>query len=365
MDEQGFKRLRFVDFLDEMTDKAKSAFGDEVDTSENSPLGMILRLFAWHLGKEDERLEDVYNSASLNASTGANLYKLGGNDGLSIYSEEFASGQLTVMGTPGYVLQAGFLGATDSGVRFETMEDLTLSATGNGIVEIMAMEMGAAGNVEAHKITVIINPNPDVFSITNVTPTKDGRDRETDLAFRERILQRKQNPGTSGNKADYLRWSREVPGVGAARVFPLWAGPKTVKVVIADAEKLPASANLVAEVQAYIDPDPGLGEGQAPIGAVVTVSAAVAKTINIAAKVALVSGYALQDVIEAFRLKVEDWRKKAAFEVSYISQAVLGALLLGTDGVLDYSSLTLNGAGANIALTDEEVPLLGTVNLGV
>lgn len=365
MDEQGFKRQRYAEILDDVVDKAKEVYGQELDTSEKSPMGMILRLFSWHLGKADERLEDVYNSASINASTGANLYRLGGNDGLSVYSEEYASGYITVTGTPGYELLSGFLVATASGIRFETTEAVKLSSAGTGTVEIMAVEMGAAGNVPAGAITVVVNPNPDVVSVTNAQQTQDGRDRETDAAFRERVLQRRQNPGTSGNKADYMRWSREVAGVGAAKVFPLWAGPKTVKVVIADADKLPASAGLVQQVQDYIDPDPGRGEGQAPIGAVVTVAAAIAKTINITATVVLAAGYALQDVIDRFREKVEEWRQKAAFSVSYVSHAVIGALLLGTDGVLDYSALTLNGSSANIALADEEVPLLGAVNLGV
>ncbi|ETT45212.1 hypothetical protein C162_21788 [Paenibacillus sp. FSL R7-269] len=365
MDEQGFKRQRFAEILADVEDKAKEVFGEELDTAEKSPMGMILRLFAWHLGKADERLEDVYNSASINASTGASLYKLGGNDGLSVYSEEYASGFIAVTGTPGYELLAGFLVATASGIRFETINTVTLSSEGTGTVEIMAVEMGASGNVPAGTVTVVVNPNPDIMSVTNAQQTQDGRDRETDAAFRERVLQRRQNPGTSGNKADYLRWSREVPGVGAAKVFPLWAGPKTVKVVIADADKLPASSLLVSQVQRYIDPDPGQGEGTAPIGAVVTVAAAVAKTINISATVVLAAGYTLQSVHDAFLLKVEDWRGKASFSVTYVSHAVIGALLLGTDGIIDYSELTLNGGAGNVPLSAEEVPVIGVVELEV
>lgn len=365
MDDQGFKRQRFAEFLAAVTDKAKKVFGDELDTSEKSPMGMILRLFAWHLGLMDERLEDVYNTSSLNAATGAILYKLGGNDGLSVYSEEFATGSITVTGTPGYELLPGFLLATESGVRFATTKEVTLSAEGSGTVEIKSVAMGEAGNVPAGAIHIVVNPNPDILSITNAEQTQDGRDRETDAAFRERVLQRRQNPGTSGNKADYLRWSREVPGVGASKVFPLWAGPKTVKVVIADADKLPASVALVQEVQTYIDPAPGQGEGQAPIGAVVTVAAAVAKTIHISAMVVLAAGYTLQSVLNSFEQKVEDWRGNAAFGVTYVSHAVVGALLLGTEGVIDYSALTLNGGTGNVPLGAEEVPLIGTVELEV
>lgn len=43
-----------------------------------------------------------------------------------------------------------------------------------------------------------------------------------------------------------MEWARQIQGVGGARVFPLWAGPKTVKVVIVNAEHRPASTLLVS-----------------------------------------------------------------------------------------------------------------------
>lgn len=192
-----------------------------------------------------------------------------------------------------------------------------------------------------------------------------GTGRETDDALRQRYRDAVRRPATSGNKYHYIEWALQIPGVGGVRVFPLWDGPKTVKVVIVDAEKLPASAVLVQQVQDYIDPNPGRGEGQAPIGAVVTVSAAAGFELDIHATVTLAAGYTLQGVINTFRERLEDWRKSATFDATYISQAIIGALLLGTDGVLDYSDLLLNGDSGNLALTDEQVPVIGSVELEV
>ncbi|KGE21071.1 baseplate J/gp47 family protein [Paenibacillus wynnii] len=192
-----------------------------------------------------------------------------------------------------------------------------------------------------------------------------GADRETDSKLRTRYFTTSRKPGTSGNKYHYLEWALQITGVGGAKVYPLWNGPKTVKVVIIDTDSLPASSVLVQQVQDYIDPSPGLGEGQAPIGAVVTVAAATGKFINITATVTLASGYALQDIVNSFDSALETWRKSRVFTTTYVSHAVIGALLLGTDGVLDYTGLLLNGSTVNVALTDEEVPRIGTVNLGV
>ncbi|KHL96753.1 baseplate J protein [Paenibacillus sp. IHB B 3415] len=192
-----------------------------------------------------------------------------------------------------------------------------------------------------------------------------GTDAESDEALRQRYFDSARRPSTSGNKYHYMEWAQDTQGVGGARVFPLWAGPKTVKVVIVNAEHKPASALLVSQVQQYIDPAPGLGEGQAPVGAVVTVESATGKTINVTARVTLAAGYALQPVINAFTAILEKYRKEKAFAATYISQSVVGSLLLDTEGVMDYSGLKLNGGTGNVTLNETEVPLFGNVVLEV
>lgn len=47
----------------------------------------------------------------------------------------------------------------------------------------------------------------------------------------------------------------------------------------------PASDILISKVKNYIDPEPGQGEGQAPIGAFVTVESAIWKEVEISAEV--------------------------------------------------------------------------------
>lgn len=192
-----------------------------------------------------------------------------------------------------------------------------------------------------------------------------GENAESDESLRQRYLDSARRPATSGNKYHYMEWAMQVVGVGGARVFPLWNGPKTVKVIVVDAEKKPASELLVTKVQHYIDPVSGAGEGQAPVGAVVTVASAKGKSISISAKVTLASGYALQAVNEEFKGILESYRKEKAFSATYISQSVIGALLLATEGVADYSELKLNGGAGNVMLNEEEIPLFGNVLLEV
>lgn len=185
-----------------------------------------------------------------------------------------------------------------------------------------------------------------------------GEETESDESLRNRYLQKVREPGTSGNAADYKRWATEVVGVGAAKVLPLWNGPGTVKVIIVDSERKPAPPALVAAAAAHI-------EAVRPIGADVTVVSAEGKAIDISAAVTLAQGYTLQQVRGDFEQLLASYLRETAFELTYVSYARIGTLLLSTPGVLDYAGLSLNGGMTNIALDDEEVPVLGTLTLEV
>lgn len=233
-----------------------------------------------------------------------------------------------------------------------------------GSYRLAAETIGLAGNQYVGALTPI-DTVPNLVRALISEVLVPGTDRETDDSLRARFFDAVRRPATSGNKYHYVTWAQEVEGVGLARVFPLWNGPKTVKVVITDAMRQPATPTLVQQVQDYIDPVAGNGEGQAPIGAFVTIASAAGKTVNISATVTLAAGYSLQDAVNNFKDNLEAWRKGAAFNAQYISLPVIGAQLLSTEGVLDYNNLLLNGSAANVALTDDQVPVIGTVNLEV
>jgi len=196
-----------------------------------------------------------------------------------------------------------------------------------------------------------------------------GEDTESDEDLLARFNAKVQTPSTSGNVFHYLEWANEVSGVGAAKVVPKWNGDNTVKVIIVGADMLPASSILVDEVQTHIDPNSaGLGEGEAPIGAICTVVTATNFGINITADV---SGTSAANVISSFtqalnsyfsELIKSDWQLKDSYVVSY---AIVGSLLLESitaAGGTDYVNLLVNGATQNIQLTND-IPAVGTVTL--
>jgi uncharacterized phage protein gp47/JayE len=228
---------------------------------------------------------------------------------------------------------------------------------GAGQYELVAEQPGTAGN-EPYGTLLPVDYIGGLARAELADIRIPGEAEESDEELRARYLYRVRNPSSGGNAADYRNWALEVSGVGGAKVYPLWNGAGSVKVVIVDSEKQPASLVLVLEVADYI-------EHVRPIGAEVTVVSATAKSIQVEATVTLAPGYALQAAADAFALAVELHFRSLAFAVNYVSLAQIGQLLLSVPGVLDYTSLLLNGGTANVALAAEEIPALAGVDLEV
>ncbi|AGI38507.1 phage protein [Thermoclostridium stercorarium subsp. stercorarium DSM 8532] len=182
-----------------------------------------------------------------------------------------------------------------------------------------------------------------------------GEDEETDDNLRARFFSQVRSASTSGNIYDYKKWALEVPGCGGAKVFPLWNGPGTVKVLVVD-ENMEIDPDLPATVYDHI-------EAVRPIGASVTVESPQEKVINISADVYLDGSDTLENVQVKFAALIAEYLKSLTFEVYTVSYAKIGSLLLSVPGVADYSNLLVNGGNENIAIGEEEMPILGTVTL--
>lgn len=267
-----------------------------------------------------------------------------------------AEGEVTFTGTPGTVIGAAVPVSTPAGVVFITVAEATIPAGGTITVSVIAALAGSRGNVGAGSVTMVPVSVAGVDSVTNSAAMVGGADSESDTSFRDRLLLKIQLPSASGIESDYVRWAREVQGVDDARCVGLWAGPGTVKVIIAGEGMQPAGAETRQRCADYL-------ETLRPIGAQIMVSSVTSVVVNIAANVNLGAGNTLAGVAAAFSSAVQAYFKDQAFSASYLSFAKVGALLLSVDGVLDYTGLLLNGAASNVALTDEQVPTLGTVTL--
>ncbi|NOG26555.1 baseplate J/gp47 family protein [Lysinibacillus fusiformis] len=186
LDKNGFKRKSYSDLIDSMSAKAKEKFGADANTTERSFLGIIIRIMAWFFSLLWQDTEDVYHSAYRKTAEGAQLDMLLPYAGISRNLADFAYGQIHISGTPNHFIESGFLVSTNNDIFFETIYDLTLDSEGKGTAEIVALDVGAIGNVGANTITEIVNPDADVTSVINLLKTSGGQEKETDAEARER-----------------------------------------------------------------------------------------------------------------------------------------------------------------------------------
>lgn len=281
----------------------------------------------------------------------------------------------------------------------------------DGVYEVKCETAGAVGNryfgdlipidyvdgLESAKLTEVLIP---------------GNDEEDTEALRKRYFGSFSVQAFGGNRADYLAKVSAIAGVGGVKIKRVWNSdikpaeliptesvcawfdsaelPEDVRawvapvlaaaqsgkltaggavlVTILDSEFNTASSVLIDRVKETLDPSDSTGEGfgLAPIGHVVTVQSAIGMAINVSTNITFEAGYGWDNMQSAIEGAVSDYllelRRKWADGASLtvrISQ--IETRILDLSGVVDIADTTLNGAAANITLSENEVPVLGEV----
>lgn len=325
---------------------------DDIDKREGSVAWDMLAPKAIELSKAYIELDNVLNFGFAETTYGQYLDLKVSEVGMSRLTAIKAKGSIQFSGTDGITIPYNTVVSTESGIDFVTDADVKI-ASGIAVVTITAVVGGLEGNVPANSI--VTNPIDNVTCFNSV-PTTGGTDTESDDQLLKRYLENLKAPAASGNASHYRQWSREVSGIGDAKVIPIWNGANTVKVILVGQDRKPVIASKVTEVANYI-------ETNRPIGATVTVESAAQLTVNIVATLSLSPGYTITSVKPVLTAKLTDYLKSIAFVETSVKYSKIGMLLLDTDGVLDYSGLTVNGGTANINIASNQTPVLGTVTV--
>ena len=188
---------------------------------------------------------------------------------------------------------------------------------------------------------------------------------ETDEELRERFYSSVNSVAFGGNIADYMEKVKEIDGVGAVKVIPVWNGGGTVKLIILDNSYNSASDILIENVQNAVGHE---GDGIAPIGHMVTTVAAENFEITINTTITLQEGFeisvvktAIEKVINDYFTEVKkEWENSTTLTVRI---AHIESRMLDVNGVVDIANTTLNGSTSNLILTNEQIPLLSEVVL--
>lgn len=334
-------------------DRMLSKISDEFDKREGSIAYDMLAPKAAELAMSYIELDNILNFGFADTTYGNYIDLKVAEIGLIRESAIKATGQVVFSSTlEGLVIPQGSIIYTDLGIRFLTQYNVTIIG-GTAVAGIIAELGGNNGNVPANSI---INNEINEVTCTNSVSTSGGTDIETDEQLLTRYYNTVQKPATSGNVFHYKQWATEISGIGDAKVFPIWNGNGTVKVVAVDLDKKPITAEKITEIANHI-------EEVRPVGATVTVNSAAGVTINVDVRITINTGYTFAIVKPKIEQKITDYFKTIAFIESEAKFTKIAGAILEVDGVIDYDTLTINSGTANIAIGSEQVPVLGVVNL--
>lgn len=198
-----------------------------------------------------------------------------------------------------------------------------------------------------------------------------GTDQETDENLRERYKNSLKFPSENGNKQQYKIWCESYEGIGRAVITPLAYGANTVKALLISADGMAPTEALIGQIQQDIDPNSeGLGEGLSFIGCKFYAVAATECAIDIAFDAVLTSESIKEVILENAKDKIAEYLKDISLHTSdgeliSVQYVKVVAMLADTEGIRDFSNLTLNGENGNVYIDIDSVPVLGEVDMSV
>lgn len=336
-----FENMTYETILKNMLDKVTS----DVDKREGSIIYDALAPCAFQLAQSYFMLDNFINLVSGDTAVGEFLDRVVADYGIT---RKVATSAVRKIVTTDNI---------DVGTRWG-LNDTTYIITdiiSSNNYKAKCEQKGAIGNLYSGVLDSIDN-------VSNITATLSdifsyGTDEETDNNLRDRFYSQIRKPSTSGNADNYIKWALKVPGVGDAKVFPLWNGPGTVKLLVVD-NKMCINEQLEQKVYDYI-------ETVRPIGATVTVDSPSSKIINVASSIELDGTKTIQEVKTEFIGSLTKYLKDTIFDTYNISYAKIGSILLATNGVRDYSNLRINNDISNVSIEETGLPIVGTVTLEV
>lgn len=199
--ELGYQRRTYEDILNNKIARAKELFGEDIDTSDLTPLGKFIRINAYDQAVLEEEIESVYYARFPNTASGQSLDRLLIFGGITRNPATPAAYSAQVQGEAGYVIEVGFLVGTDAGLTYYVTQEATIGEDGTCMVEVSCTEAGTIGNVSASAINRVVNPNASVAEVLGKECISAGTDEENDPALRERLKAAVSGQGSCNTNA--------------------------------------------------------------------------------------------------------------------------------------------------------------------
>lgn len=333
---------RLLDKISDDYDKTKGAFA--FDFSQTAAI---------ELEKMYKDIEHIIDLGFAETSSGADLDKICYEKDVYRHPALASYGTITVTGEIGTVIPAGTAWGSDNLFFINTKEYILDKSPMD--IDVICQSSGICGNVPSGAIKNYPKTIQGLISVTNKQPFKNGSDEETDESLRERYYITVRTPATSGNVYHYLKWAREVDGVGGAKIYPLERGNGTVVIRIVNANKTGADDTLIQKVKEHI-------EKVRPIGADVTVLSAEELKVNINLNVIFDETVSAVEKTKADIIKsITELFKEISFKSQIVSYAKVLNAVFDVKGVSDIKEMTINNTKDFLTLGKNQIPIIGDV----
>ena len=365
-----------------LLDEALAAAPEDIDTREGS---VYYDSIAGTVQHEAELFADaalIAEQSSFKTATGEFLDLLADNLYIARLQREkaqTATYKLNLTAASGALLEELDI---EDGDRYIVNELYFLLRIDDNDSYYLEAEEGGAdfNNITAGTMAVPVETVDYLESATVGLQIRPGIEEESDDDFRARIQEALSAPTENANKQQYKTWCEDIEGVGTATIYPLFAGPNTVKAVLVDSNNQPCTAENVAKVQEYIDPitrnttvtvdgveiviGDGIGEGKAPLGAHFLAVSAV--NYNITVKIvnlSYVSESESETIINKIKRQIESYfsiltKNSNGTESIEVKLVKVSSLIASVDGVDDFDTVLLNNNENNITVPAGEIPHL-------
>ena len=196
LDITGFHRRTYDEILTEQITHAKELFGEDINTSDLTPLGKYIRINTYDLSLAEGEMEFLYYGIFPNTATGVSLDRLCVFVGITRTQATNAKYKVIVNGTSGAEIPKGFLVGTESGINYANEEATVIGEDGTAVITVECVESGEIGNVPATEINTIVNPAADISTVIGESIEFKGEEAESDPDLRKRFLDARNGMGS-------------------------------------------------------------------------------------------------------------------------------------------------------------------------
>jgi len=349
------------DIILDQKKKFLDALADTYDKTEGTVLNDLATANA--ISNEHFYIEwaNLKDSLDYRVATGSDLTTLALNFGIYRKEASYAEGYVTFNGTAGTTIPKSFVVANDT-VEYTTDAPALLDATGAVTTLVTATVAGTVGNTPANTIVNIPISMVGLNSVTNGLSFSDAQNEETDKDLRDRIDYSLRYPATSGNANHYFQWASEVSGVGGVRVIVKPLGAGSMKIAIVDTNNDTAQTPLIDSVYNHII------EHRPATSGVLEVVSATPLNIDVAVTGVTIdntSGLGTQEVLDAIIANITVYVNSFAMDATEVPYVGVVKVVIQTDGVANYTGLTLNGSNASVPIVGIEIPKANSITATV